>query len=245
MTKNNAMRSVLITGADQGIGLETARQLAQSGHFIYLGSRSAKRGTDAVSKLKESGISNILLVELDVTDLGSIKQARQQLENELDALDVLINNAGIAGRQPQDIATGDMKNLRDVFEVNFFGVVQTTQQFIPLLRKSPAPVIINVSSEMGSLAVQSNTRNPNRGLYDAYSCSKAALNAFTVMLANQFKESHLRVNSVTPGYTATNLNQYKGAQAPEDAARVIVKYATQDEGGVTGKFFNKNGEVPW
>jgi NAD(P)-dependent dehydrogenase (short-subunit alcohol dehydrogenase family) len=163
----------------------------------------------------------------------------------MDSLDVLINNAGISGDQPQHIGTDDIKNLRSIFEANFFGAVQTTQQFIPLLKRSKDPVVVNVSSEMGSLTVQSNTRNPNRGLYDAYSCSKAALNAFTVMLANQFKDTRFRINSVTPGYTGTNLNQYKGAQTPEQAARVIAKYATEGGSGPTGKFFNKDGEVPW
>lgn len=239
------MKSVLITGANQGIGFETARQLAQLGYFVYLGSRDAKRGADAVRKLKESGISDISYVELDVTDPASIDRARRQLERKMDSLDVLINNAGISGDQPQHIGTDDIKNLRSIFEANFFGAVQTTQQFIPLLKRSKDPVVVNVSSEMGSLTVQSNTRNPNRGLYDAYSCSKAALNAFTVMLANQFKDTRFRINSVTPGYTGTNLNQYKGAQTPEQAARVIVKYATEGGSGPTGKFFNKDGEVPW
>jgi NAD(P)-dependent dehydrogenase (short-subunit alcohol dehydrogenase family) len=239
------MKTVLITGASQGIGFETARQLAQLGYFIYLGSRHKKRGLEAVAKLKESGISNIALVELDVTDLNSIKQARRQLEGEINTLDILINNAGIAGNQPQHIATGDMENLRNIFETNFFGAVQATQQFIPLLKKSDDPLILNVSSEMGSLTIQGNTKNPNRGLYDAYSCSKTALNAFTVMLASQFKSARFRVNSVTPGYTATNLNQYKGAKTPEEGARVIVEYATRENNGSTGKFFNKDGEVPW
>ena len=239
------MKTILITGANQGIGFETARQLAQSGHFVYLGSRDKNKGQEAVNKLKESGISNVAWLELDVTNIDSIRQARQALENKTAALDVLINNAGISGEQPQNISTGKMGNLRQIFETNFFGVVQTTQQFIPLLKKAAQPVILNVSSEMGSLAIQSDTTNPNRGLYDAYSCSKTALNAFTVMLANELKGTGFRINSVTPGYTATNLNQYKGAKTPGEGASVIVKYATMDSGAPTGKFFNQEGEVPW
>lgn len=239
------MKNVLITGANQGIGFETARQLAQSGYFIYLGSRNKKKGLDAVSKLKALGISNVVSLELDVTNIHSIEQAEKELKNQTDVLDILINNAGVSGAQPQNISSGAIENLRNVFETNFFGAVQATRQFIPLLRKSAQPVIINVSSEMGSLAVQSHTTNPNRGLYDAYSCSKAALNAFTVMLANEHKEAGFKIYSVTPGYTATNLNQYKGAKTPEEGANVIVKYVTKSGEMPTGKFFNIDGEVPW
>ncbi|HET8574320.1 MAG TPA: SDR family oxidoreductase [Edaphocola sp.] len=240
------MRTVLISGANQGIGFETARQLARSGCFVYLGSRTKSNGEQAVSKLKESGISNIAWMELDVTDVHSVKRARQELESQTGVLDVLINNAGIAGEQPQNMSAGDMGNLRNVFETNFFGVVRTTQQFIPLLKRSSRPVIINVSSEMGSLATQSHTKNPNRGSYDAYSCSKAALNAFTVMLSNELMSAGFRINSVTPGYTATNLNQYQGAKTPEEGASAIVKYVTMPESEMaSGKFFNGDGEIPW
>lgn len=238
------MKTVLITGANKGIGFETARQLAQLGYFVYLGSRDKTRGSDAISKLKDSGISGVALIEIDVTNTHSIKRAKQELETKIEALDVLINNAGVPGKQPQNISSGEMENLRNVFETNFFGAVQTTQQFIPLLEKSARPVIINVSSEMGSLTIQSNTKNPNRGLYDAYSSSKTALNAFTVMLANEFKDTRFKINSVTPGYTATDLNQFKGTQTIEQGARFIVKYATLDNDGPTGKFFREK-EIPW
>lgn len=239
------MKTVFITGANQGIGFETARQLAQLGYWVYLGSRNKNKGQEAVDRLNKIGISNIALIELDVTDLNSILRARQELENKTASLDVLINNAGIAGLQPQNMVTGPIDNLRDVFETNFFGVVQTTQQLIPLLKKSVQPLIINVSSEMGSLAILSDTTNPNRRLYNAYSSSKTALNAFTVMLAQELEDAGVRVNSVTPGYTATNLNQYQGAKTPEDGASAIVKYVTLSGEMPTGKFFNKNGEVPW
>jgi len=146
---------------------------------------------------------------------------------------------------PQAISIYEIENLRNVFDTNFFGAVQTTQQFIPLLKKSNEPRIVNVSSELGSLAVHNNTQNPNYGIYDAYSCSKTALNAFTVMLANEFKNANFKINSVTPGYTATDLNQFKGTQTVEKAAKVIVKYATLDNDGPTGKYFKEAGEVDW
>jgi len=143
------MKTVLITGANKGIGFETAKQLAQLGYFVYLGSRDKIKGLDAITRLKESGISTVEWIDIDVTDINSIKQAQQELETKVEALDVLINNAGIAGEQPQNISAVEMENLRKVFETNFFGAVQTTQQFISLLKRSTGPRIVNVSSELG------------------------------------------------------------------------------------------------
>jgi NAD(P)-dependent dehydrogenase (short-subunit alcohol dehydrogenase family) len=238
------MKTVLITGANKGIGFETAKQLAQLGYFVYLGSRDNIRGLDAVNKLKALGISNIEPIEIDVTNIDSIKKAKQELETKIGTLDILINNAGIAGELPQNISTGSIENLRKIFETNFFGAVQTTQQFISLLKKSDEPIIVNVSSELGSLTVHSNTQNPNYGIYDAYSCSKTALNAFTVMLANEMRNTNFKINSVSPGYTATDLNQHQGIQTVEQGAKHIVKFATAGNNTVTGKFF-KEEEIPW
>jgi NAD(P)-dependent dehydrogenase (short-subunit alcohol dehydrogenase family) len=232
------MRTVLITGANKGIGLETARQLARLGYKVFLGSRDKTRGEDAVKKLSASGLSGVEGIRIDVADVRSIQQAAETLQTKVDALDILINNAGIAGPQPQHIATTDVNVLRTVFETNFFGAVQTTQHFLPLLEKSAAPVIVNVSSELGSFARHSSTdRNPNWDSYDAYSCSKSALNAFTLALANQFSNTKFRINAVTPGFTATDLNQFRGPQPVEEGAKHIVKYATIGPDGPTGKFF--------
>jgi NAD(P)-dependent dehydrogenase (short-subunit alcohol dehydrogenase family) len=241
------MKTVLITGANKGIGFETARQMAQLGYFVYLGSRDKNKGADAINKLKASGILNVELIEIDVTNIDSIKQAKQALETKIEVLDVLINNAGIAGEQPQTPSFVEFENLRRVFETNFFGVVQTTQQFISLLKKSHDPRIINVSSSLGSLTLHSNPEsNPaSWGAYDAYGSSKTALNAFTVMLAYEFRGTNFKINSIAPGYTATDLNQYKGTQTVEQAARIIVKYAALTDDGATGKYFKETGEVPW
>jgi len=240
------MKTVLITGANKGIGFETAKQMARLGYFIYLGSRDKTRGLEAVKKLKDQGISNVELIEIDVTNIDSIKRARQELENKIEALDVLINNAGIGGGMPQNISKVDIATLRKVFETNFFGAVQTTQQFIDLLKKSNEPIIVNVSSGLGSLTIQNSIQNPNYKIYDVYSCSKTALNAFTVMLANELKDSNFKINSVSPGYTATDLNQFKGTETVEQGARPIVKYATLEDNGPTGKFFyQEEGEIPW
>ena len=239
------MKTVLITGANKGIGFETAKQLAQSGYFVYLGSRNKAKGIEAIENLKAIGINDVVCIEIDVTDIDSIKSAGKELESKTQHLDVLINNAGISAGQPQNMSSIKMENLREVFETNFFGAVQTTQQFIPFLKKSNEPRIVNVSSGLGSLTIHSNTQNSNFKIYDAYSITKTALNAFTVMLANEFRDTNFKINSVTPGYTATDLNHFKGTQTVEQAAEVIVKYATVDNDGPTGKFFKEDDEVDW
>ncbi len=239
------MKTVLITGANKGIGFETAKQLAKLGYFVYLGSREKARGLEAINRLKDLGISNVELIEIDVTNIDSIIRARQELENKIEALDILINNAGLGGGMPQNISTVKIEILRRVFETNFFGAVQTTQQFIYLLKKSKTPVIVNVSSGLGSLTLHNNTQNPNYKIYDVYSCSKTALNAFSVMLANEFKNTNFKINSVSPGYTATDLNQFKGTQTVEQGAKPIVKLVTLNNDGVTGKFFYEYEEIPW
>jgi len=215
------------------------------GYFVYLGSRDKTRGLDAINKLKEAGISTVELIEIDVTNISSIKKAKQELETKIDVLDVLINNAGISGERPQNASGIELENLRKVFETNFFGVIQTTQHFIDLLKKSNEPRIVNVSSELGSLATQSN---PDSEFYDykltAYCSSKTALNAFTIMLAYEFKDTNFKINSVSPGYTATDLNQNRGTQTVEQGAKFIVDYATLGIDGPTGGFFREE-EIPW
>ena len=240
------MKTALITGANKGIGFETARQLAQLNYFVYLGSRDKKHGIEAIKKLNDLGITNVETIVIDVADINSVCQARQELETKISSLDILINNAGIAGDQPQDFLTGDLENLRRIFDSNFFGTVQTTQEFLPLLRKSGQASIINVSSEVGSIALRTeHGRNTNRDKYNAYGSSKTALNAFTVMLANELRDTGISVNSVTPGYTATDLNEFQGGKTVEQGATAIVKLATSPLPAGTAKFFKDGGEVPW
>jgi NAD(P)-dependent dehydrogenase (short-subunit alcohol dehydrogenase family) len=245
-SKKSIMKTVFITGANKGIGFETAKQLAQLNCFVYLGSRDKENGLEAVKKLNELGIDNVESIVINVADIDSVRLAKQELESKIDSLDILINNAGIAGDQPQDFVGGSMENLRRIFDTNFFGAIQTTREFLPLLRKSPQASVINVSSEVGSITLRTESgRNTNRDKYNAYGSSKTALNAFTVMLANELHDAHISVNSVTPGYTATDLNQFQGGKTVEQGAMPIVKLAIQPHLAANAKFFKDGGEVEW
>ncbi|HVI46576.1 MAG TPA: SDR family oxidoreductase [Chitinophaga sp.] len=240
------MRTILITGANKGIGFETARQLAQLGNFVYLGSRDLANGQKAADQLKAAGISNVAAIQIDVTDTDSIRKAKTELDSQIGSLDVLINNAAIAGGQIQHMAEYSMDDIRSVFETNYFGAIQTTQIMLPLLRKASAPSIINVSSETGSLTMQTSAeRPPNWSNFSTYAATKTALNALTVMLANELREQNITVNSVTPGYTATDLNQFKGFKHVSEGAVPIVKLAMSADRTATGKFFKDGGELPW
>ncbi len=234
------MTITLITGANKGLGYETARQLIGRGHTVWLGARDAERGRTAADELGAS------FLELDVTDEESVAEAVRVVGSAGGALDVLVNNAGIAGGfVPVLETTADQ--LRHVFDTNVFGVVRVTQAFLPLLAASEAPVIVNVGSGMGSLAI---TTDPSRFEHSltglAYPASKAALS----MLTSQYAKAlpNVRVNVVDPGYTATDLNGKRGTQTVAEGVEAIVALAdlagaTVD--GPTGSFRDRNGVVPW
>lgn len=231
------MKKVLITGANKSIGFETARQLLAAGYFVYLGSRDLQNGVDAVAKLKSAGFENIKAVQIDVSDPVSVAAARQ----ELNSLDVLINNAGISGGFPQPATTTDITTIREVFDTNFFGVINVTQTFLDLLQQSAEPRIVNVTSGLASLTLHSD---PAWKFYavkgGAYGPSKTALNAYTLVLAYELKDTPFKVNVVDPGYTATDFNHHRGPGTVEDAAKIIVKYATIGADGPSGKFFSND-----
>lgn len=240
------MKNVLVTGANKGIGFEVARQMAELGYYVFLGCRDLQKGQEAVQKIKDLGILHIEALQIDVSNLDAVRQAASELASKIEALDILINNAGIAGTQPQNVSQCDMSVVRELFDTNVFGAIQTTQAMMPLLNKASQPVIVNVSSELGSLAMQtSEGRNPNWDLYYVYGSTKTALNAFTIALAHEFRNTRFRINSVTPGYTATDLNGFAGFKTAVQGAKPVVKMATIDADGPTGKFFREEGEVPW
>ncbi len=245
------MKTALITGANKSIGFETARQLLTKGYFVYLGSRDAQKGEEAVRQLQAEGFTLIEPLVIDVDNQDSIRKARQRLGEKITSLDVLVNNAGISGGFPQPASDTNIDVFRQVFETNFFGVIETTQAFLDLLRQSSEPRIVNVTSGLGSLTLHSD---PTWKYYHAkgacYTSSKAALNAYTVVLAYELRDTAFKVNAVDPGYTATDFNHHSGPGTVSDAASRVVKAALLDADGPTGQFFSddnnpETGISPW
>ncbi|OAQ43659.1 short-chain dehydrogenase [Pedobacter psychrophilus] len=240
------MKVALVTGANRGIGFETAKQLAQLGHFVYIGCRDKSLGQQAVEKLHKLGLINTETIVIDITKVTTITEAKKVIETKSNRLDILVNNAGILGTVPQPAATTSVDEIRRIFDTNFFGTIQVTQEFIPLLEKSEAGRIVNVTSDLSSLTLHND---PTWKFYPfksaGYSVSKTALNGYTIMLAFGLKDSKIKVNAVNPGHTATDFNNHRGDKIPDQTAGVIVKYATIDNDGPNGKFFNEDGEMPW
>jgi NAD(P)-dependent dehydrogenase (short-subunit alcohol dehydrogenase family) len=234
----------LVTGANKGIGLAVTQQLAMHGYIVYLASRDELRGAEAKASIERPGL-DIRPIRLDVTDVDSIEAAAIRLKNEVGSLDVLVNNAGIVG-QPLPPSQSNAQALRDVYETNVIGPVSVTRLLLPLLRVGQKRTIVNVSSELGSLTLHSYPDFPFASVdLLAYCSSKTALNAFTVMLAKELRDEDFKVNSVNPGFTATDLNGFTGERSVELAAKIVVKYATLDVSGPTGGFFTDGGVMPW
>ena len=245
------MESALVTGANKSIGFEVARQLAQKGIYVYLGSRNLENGIAAVNKLKAEGLNNVEAIRLDVTNDESVKDARVEIGKKTKVLDILINNAGIYGGYPQGVLDATIDQFYAAYNANVYGVVRVTQAFIDLLKKSSEPRIVNVSSSQGSITLHSD---PSYKYYDykgvVYLSSKSAMNMYTVVLAYELKDSNFKINAVCPGYTKTDFNGHRGPGSVEDAGMRIIKYALIDKDGPTGKFFSeennpKTGEIPW
>ena len=245
------MKSALVTGANKSIGYEVARQLAQKGIYVYLGSRNLENGIEAINKLKAEGLNNVEAIRLDITIDESVKNARAEIGKKTQVLDILINNAGIYGGYPQDALNTTIDQFKATYDSNVYGVVRMTQAFIDLLKKSTEPRIVNVSSSQGSITLNSD---PTYKYYDykaaAYLSSKSAMNMYTVVLAYELKDSNFKVNAVCPGYTKTDFNGHRGPGTVEDAGKRIIKYALIEKDGPTGKFFSEEnnpetGEIVW
>ena len=245
------MKSALVTGANKGIGFEIVKLLAQKGFFVYLGSRNYENGLAAVEKLKAAGLSNIEALQLDVTSQASVDAARSIIGTKTPVLDVLINNAGIAGSFQQSALTSTTDQYQMVYDTNLFGVVRVTQAFIDLLKASPEPRIVNVSTSMASLSLAADINNSNYPKrFVVYQSSKSALNMYTVNLAYELRDTMFKVNAVCPGWTQTDFTGYQGTSTPEEAARRIVKYALIGQDGPTGHFFSEEyfvepASCPW
>jgi NAD(P)-dependent dehydrogenase (short-subunit alcohol dehydrogenase family) len=236
---------VLITGANKGIGFETARQLGKQGYTILVGARDEAKGVSAVEKLKGEGF-DADFIEIDATNTETIKTAVEKVGEKYGRLDVLVNNAGIALDSSEKPSEVSMDLLRKTFDTNFFGVIAITQAFLPLIKKSENGRIVNVSSGLGSLTQHSD---PSWDFYNvkplAYNSSKTALNAFTVTLAHELKDTNIKVNSADPGYTATDLNGNSGTKTVAEGASVITDLATLGADGATGSYFDDQGVLPW
>ena len=231
------MTITLITGGNKGLGYETARRLIDLGHKVYIGARDEQRGKMAADQLGAQ------FVHVDVTDDVSVREAAATIVKNEGRLDVLVNNAGIAGEGVK-LEEMTVDEMHRVFETNVFGVVRVTQAFLPLLRKSEAPVVVNVSSGLGSFAMVTNPKTMESKLNSlSYSSSKAALTMLTIQYAKALPE--MRVNAVDPGPTATDLNGHGGPQTVEMGTDAIVKMATIGKDGPTGTFTDRKGTMPW
>jgi len=233
------MTTTLITGANKGLGLETARQLIAAGHTVYIGSRDTERGRRAAEQLGARA------VQLDVTDETSVHAAAKTIEAN-GGLDVLVNNAAVEERSADNGVIGPAELTADVmrktFDTNVFGTVRVTNAFLPLLQRSATPVVVNVSSGLGSLTLFAPAP---ADIYPgvAYPASKAAINMITVQYAKALP--NLRINAVDPGFTKTDLNGNTGTQTVEQGAEIIAQMAQVNSDGPTGRFFNAEGSLPW
>jgi NAD(P)-dependent dehydrogenase (short-subunit alcohol dehydrogenase family) len=243
MTANN--RIALVTGANKGIGLEIARQLAQAGVSVIIGARDAERGEAAVKDLSSQGL-DATFVQLDLLDEASITAAAATISGEHGRLDILVNNAGIVDWDDGVPSRASVQAVRRVVETNFFGTLAVTQAMLPLLRESTAARIVNLSSALGSLAMNGDPSSP---YYSAqligYNASKAALNMLTVQLSEELRHSPHVVNSVSPGYVKTDLTRHNGFLTPEQAAKTPVQFALLGDDAVSGRFVGAGGETAW
>jgi NAD(P)-dependent dehydrogenase (short-subunit alcohol dehydrogenase family) len=231
------MTLTLITGGNKGLGYESARRLIELGHTVYIGARDSGRGKKAADEL------GARFVKLDVGDDASVTAAAAELQERDGHLDVLVNNAGVSDAllAPEDVTASAMQQ---VYDVNVFGIVRTTHAFLPLLRAAESPVIVNVSSGLGSFGVVTNPdRFESSFATVVYGSSKAAVGMLTVQYAKALPD--IKVNVVDPGYTATDINGNSGHQTVTEGTDAIVRLATIGPDGPTGTFSDRHGAVPW
>ncbi|WP_102959073.1 SDR family oxidoreductase [Mangrovicella endophytica] len=238
-------RIALVTGANKGIGLEIARQLGKAGVVAIIGARDPGRGSAAAATLTSEGMP-AEFVQLDVTDPVSITAAADEIAARHGRLDILVNNAGIVDERDGPPSSGSPEAARRILETNFIGALSVTQAMLPLLRRSPAGRIVNLSSSLGSLTLNGD---PTSTYYAArligYNASKAALNMLTVQLSEELRDTAIVVNSVSPGYVKTDLTGHGGWLTPEEGARLPVQYALLGEDAVSGQFVEAGGPTPW
>ncbi|MFC5569573.1 SDR family oxidoreductase [Lysobacter yangpyeongensis] len=245
MSASNNNKIALVTGATRGIGFETVRQLANSGVHVLLAGRDRSKAVEASLKLQSEGLS-VEAIALDVTKPDTIAAAAEEVARKHGRLDILVNNAGVfrddMQRKPSEQS---LETWRETFDTNVFGVVATTQAFLPLLKLAPAARIVNVSSILGSVAANADPASP---IFDfkvpAYNVSKSAVNAWTVQLAHELRDTKIKVNAVHPGSVKTDMNAH-GEIEVADGAKTSVRMALLDEAGQSGGFVYFEDTLPW
>lgn len=244
---SEAKKVALITGANRGLGLETARKLGQQGITVLVAARDLAKSEATAATLKKEGI-DARSIKLDVNDPADYAAAAKSIEKDFGVLDILVNNAGIFldNRGPNETSTTSEDVLRKTFDTNFFAVVSLTQELLPLLRKSKAGRIVNLSSILGSLTLHATKGSY---VYDAktfaYNASKAALNAFTIHLAHELANTRIKVNSAHPGWVKTEMGGEGAMLEIEDGVKTSVQLATLPEDGPTGGYFHMGESLPW
>lgn len=238
--------TALVTGANKGIGYEIAAGLGALGWRVGVGARDDRRRDEAVAQLRERGL-DVFGVPLDVTDDASVAAAARLLSEQEERLDVLVNNAAIAGgpMPSQTPSTADLDVIRAAVETNVLGVVRVTNATLPLLRRSPSPRIVNMSSSVGSLTHQTAPDGAKGPIAVAYSTSKSFLNAVTIQYARELEGTNILINLACPGYVATDLNGFAGLRTPAQGAAIAIELATLPDDGPTGGFFDDAGVLAW
>ncbi|WP_405969765.1 SDR family oxidoreductase [Streptomyces sp. NBC_00988] len=248
MSETKTAKTALVTGANKGIGYEIAAGLGALGYRVGVGARDEARRESAVEKLHAAGV-DAFGVPLDVTGDRSVTAAAELIERWAGRLDVLVNNAGISGDMGpgwiQDPTTLDLDLVRTVVETNVVGVIRVTNAMLPLLRRSPSPRIVNISSAVASLTRQADPAIDIGPVMAAYAPSKSFLNAVTVQYARQLADTNILINAACPGLVATDFTGFHGPRTPEQGAATAIRLATLPDGGQTGSFFEDDGVVPW
>ncbi|AKU15705.1 SDR family oxidoreductase [Luteipulveratus mongoliensis] len=239
----DSTKTALVTGANKGIGYEIAAGLARLGFRVGIGARDAGRREEAVAKLRAEGL-DVFGVPLDVTDDASVAAAATQLA-EHGGLDVLVNNAAITGGMPQEPTMVSADQVLAVVDTNVIGVIRVTNALLPLLRQAPSPRIVNVSSTVGSLTLQTAQADAVGPISAAYSPTKSYLNAITIQYAKELADTNILINVGCPGYVATDLNNHQGLRTPEQGAAIFLELATLPDGGPSGTFRDESGIQPW
>jgi len=236
----------LVTGGNRGIGFAVARGLGERGLTVLIGCRDCDRGAASARELVSAGLDARPIL-LDIADDASVTTAAKAIEKEFGRLDVLVNNAGVKLEfHPSPPSQASLDLVRETYRTNVFGTMSVTLAMLPLLRRSNAGRIVNVSSGLSSMTLASvpNSKHADKCML-SYNTSKAAVNSLTIQFANELRDTGIKVNAADPGYTMTDMTRFDGSRTPDEAARVIIEMATLPADGPTGAFYDNNGPLPW